>query len=194
MCVSKRVKLPCLFCAMKMMIRFQPLLILFFLCSNATAQHTMSIDAAMIRNMRQQMNGMNLSCFWHFNEKLTGGVEVNRFFPVNKVAGEEMARKSAWDIDLNFHYLVTLRSHLKFYPVVGISHTAEKETVFDEHDIHNKQLNFWSANAGAGLLFQAGKWAPHIEYTYTWGHINQQFLLAGITYEIQWGHHGKKAA
>jgi len=46
---------------------------------------------------------------------------------------------------------------------------------------------FWSYNTGAGILYQLGKWGPHVEYMFTWGHQNQQFLLAGISYELEWG-------
>jgi hypothetical protein len=162
--------------------------LLLLVSGNSFAQNKISIDLAWIRNMKQEMNGSNLSCFYHFNEKLSAGLEINRFYTVKKTNGEEETTRSAWDFDLNMHYLVPLNKKIIFYPLTGISHTSEKERIVIANtsttNIYNK---FFSLNAGAGLLLECGKWAPHIEYSYTWGHINQQFLLAGISYELEWG-------
>jgi len=148
------------------------------------AQQKMSFDLAAIRNMRTEMYGSNLSCFNHFSEQVTGGIEMNRFYPVKKISGEEELDLSAWDFDLNFHYLVPLCKHCKFYPLTGFSHTAEKEKNIASGEIVYDR--FWSFNTGAGMLWELGKWSPHIEYNYTWGRLNQQFLLAGISYELEW--------
>lgn len=147
------------------------------------AQDKLSIDLAAIRNTRHDLNGLNVSGFYHFSERFTGGIEMNRFFPVPH--GE--AKISAWDFDLNFHYLLPLHHHLYAYPVSGISHTSDKE-------VSKLPLGeaiterFWSFNTGAGLLWQKGKWGLHTEYLWTWGQLRQQFFLAGLSYEIELGH------
>jgi hypothetical protein len=156
------------------------------------AQYKISFDASFVKNISKKANGLNLSCFWHFNEQLTGGIEVNRFFPVNKKLREEDTKLSAWDFDLNFHYLITVHNKLKFYLISGVSHTAEKEYIGKAPELKYIEENFWSFNTGAGILCECGKWSPHIEYTYTIGHIRQQFFLAGITYEVEWGHQSKE--
>lgn len=158
---------------------------LLFLSLHTTAQQTISFDVAAVRNIRHQLNGLNVSSFYHFNERISGGLEVNRFFPKNNQSGEETIQLSAWDIDLNFHYLIPLSRSVKFYPITGISHTSEKE--MNGTTKETKYDRLWSYNAGAGFLWETGRWAPHIEYLFTWGHINQQFLLAGIKYELQLG-------
>lgn len=140
--------------------------------------------------MRQQLNGVNVSGFYHFNERLIGGIETNRFFPVKHQNEKELVEASAWDFDLNFHYLVPLNKTVKLYPLSGISHTSEKE--FNSSTGETAYERFWSYNTGAGVLIELGHWAPHVEYMFTWGHINQQFLLAGISYELEWGH-GEKS-
>lgn len=157
---------------------------------NSFAQNKISIDLAAIRNMRTEMNGLNVSCFYHFTERLTGGIEMNRFFPVHRKIGEEGIQLSAWDFDMNLHYLLPLHKNIALYPLTGISHTSDKEY----NTVNNESLyeKFWSFNTGVGLLCECGKWSPHVEYSYTWGHINQQFLLAGISYELEWGHHTAK--
>jgi hypothetical protein len=169
------------------------IVLLLLVGSSAIAQNKMSFDLAGIRNMRQSLNGSNVSCFYHFSERLAGGVELNRFYPATKTEGEEQVKQSAWDFDLNFHYLAHLNKKVVFYPLTGISHTSEKEHISSSSSgittITSLYNRFWSVNAGAGFLWECGKWAPHIEYSYTWGHINQQFLLAGISYELEWGHH-----
>lgn len=156
----------------------------------AGAQRTVGIDLASIRNIRHQLNGLNVSVFYHFNERLIGGIEMNRFLPVKREAKEESLEISAWDFDLNFHYLLAVNKAVKLYPLTGISHTSEKERNLTAGEI--KYERFWSFNTGAGVLFSLGKWSPHVEYMFTWGHINQQFLLAGISYELEWGHKEKK--
>jgi len=156
----------------------------------ANAQSKIGFDLAAIRNMRTEMNGLNISCFYHFNEHLAGGIEMNRFFPASRKIGEEGTRLSAWDFDMNFHYLLPLHKNIKLYPLTGISHTSEKEC--NSASSESVYERFWSFNAGAGLLCECGKWSPHIEYSYTWGNFNQQFLLAGISYELEWGHSNEK--
>jgi hypothetical protein len=164
---------------------------IMLLCTvNAGAQKAASIDLAYIRNIRHQLNGLNVSSFYHFNERLIGGIEMNRFFPVSRVIEDERIESSAWDFDLNFHYLLPLGKTVKLYPLSGISHTSEKEHNRNSGEIIYER--FWSFNTGAGVLFSLGKWSPHIEYMFTWGHLNQQFLLAGISYEVEWGKKEKK--
>ncbi|MBI3137882.1 MAG: hypothetical protein HYZ15_04790 [Sphingobacteriales bacterium] len=152
-----------------------------------TAQDKLSIDLAAIRNTRHQLNGLNISSFYHFSERITGGIEVNRFFPVTH--GE--AQVSAWDFGLNFHWLLPLHHHLFAYPVSGISHTSEKEV--SKLPLGEAVTErFWSFNTGAGLLWQKGKWGLHTEYLWTWGQLRQQFLLAGFSYEMELGHNPTK--
>jgi hypothetical protein len=163
---------------------------MLFCTLGAGAQKTASIDLASIRNIRHQLNGLNVSGFYHFNERIIGGIEMNRFFPVKRVKEDNLRESSAWDFDLNFHYLLPLSRTVKLYPLIGISHTSEKE----QNLINNETIyeRFWSFNTGAGVLFSLGKWSPHTEYMFTWGHLNQQFLLVGISYEVEWGKKEKK--
>jgi len=79
------------------------LLTLVLYGSRITAQHAISFDVAAVRNMNTHLNGINISSFYHFNERLTGGIEMNRFFPVTKTADEASVKMAAWDFDLNFH-------------------------------------------------------------------------------------------
>jgi hypothetical protein len=165
-------------------------IILILLAANVVAQHKISFDLAAIRNMRLQINGSNISCFYHFNEHLVAGAEVNRFYPLKKTAEEGVNESSAWDFDYNMHYLIPLNKKLVFYPLTGFSHTSEKEmNTVTKESVYER---FWSFNTGAGFLYECGRWAPHIEYSFTWGHLNQQFLLAGISYELEWGKAGKE--
>jgi hypothetical protein len=159
------------------------IILVLLMAENSTAQQKISFDVAAIRNIRHSLNGSNLSCFYHFNENLVGGLEMNRFFPVKQTKEEKTAEYSAWDLDLNFHYLLPTKNKYRLYPLCGISHTAEKESPITAGETHYE--NFWSFNTGGGVLYELGKWSPHIEYSFTWGHINQQFLLAGISYELK---------
>ncbi len=154
------------------------------------AQNKISVDIASVTNRYSSMNGLNVSSFYHFSERFTGGIEMNRFFPVNKNISGEDVQQSAWDFDLNFHYLIPVAKEWKLYPLTGISHTSEKEIALKTHESSIEK--FWSYNTGAGILCELGKWSPHIEYSFTWGHINQQFLIAGLSYELAWGHHNRE--
>jgi len=163
-------------------------IVLFLLCAGcAQAQQKISFDLAAIRQTFHKVNGLNLSTFYHFNEKLAAGVEMNRFFPVV----HKEAELSAWDFDFNAHYLLNLHHHFYFYPIAGFSHTFSREVSTEPM---GEALNdrFWSVNAGAGLVWQKGKWGLHTEFLYTWGHFNQEFLLAGLNYEIELGRHHKQ--
>jgi hypothetical protein len=164
--------------------------ILLCLSSILNAQTEMSIDIAAVHSKHHQLNGLNLSSFYHFNKHITGGIEINRFFPAVRKYQDEETTFSSWDLDLNFHYQVPLSHHWMFYPVTGISHTSEKEV---SSKIMGEAVTerFWSYNTGAGLLWHKGRWAPHAEYLFTWGHLNQQFFLAGFSYEIELGHKHK---
>jgi hypothetical protein len=151
------------------------------------AQNKMSIDIASVSNRHSSINGLNVSSFYHFSEHFTGGIEMNRFFPVNKNVSGEDVQQSAWDFDLNFHYLLPIAKEWKLYPLTGISHTSEKEVTLKTGETGFDK--FWSYNTGAGILCELGRWSPHIEYSFTWGHINQQFLIAGLSYELELCHH-----
>lgn len=162
------------------------LLFLLLFSGGAIAQNKIGIDIAGIRNMHSHINGLNVSAFYHFSENLVAGVEMNRFFNNDRKKEEEDITLSAWDFDLNVHYLIPVHHNWKFYPVAGISHTSEKERIIALQE--NRFERFWSFNTGAGMLLEMGHWSPHVEYVCTWGLLNQQFLLAGLSYEIQWGH------
>jgi hypothetical protein len=131
--------------------------------------------------MQHRTTGLNISSFYHFNEHWNAGIEMNRFFTKKIVKEDEDIETAAWDFDCNIHYNIPVGHHFNLYPLTGISHTSEKERL-DGDNFYNR---FWSFNTGAGLLWTKGKWAPHVEYNFTWGKINQQFLLAGISYEIE---------
>lgn len=62
--------------------------------SGTRAQRVISLDIASVRNVRQQLNGLNLSAFYHFNEKIVGGIEMNRFFPVKHEAEGKSTEES----------------------------------------------------------------------------------------------------
>ena len=146
-------------------------------------QHAISIDAGFMQQVNHHMPGINGSVFYYFNDHITGGIEVNRFF--SKL--HDANKYSSWDLELNFHYLFSISRNLKAYPIVGIGHTSEKEIYTDATEAEFER--FFSANTGAGVLLRSGKWLPRIEYTFAWGHLNQQFFLAGISYELDFKHH-----
>ena len=163
------------------------LLLPFFFASQLSAQQKISIDLGAIRQVTQRHTGINLSSFYHFNEQLLVGMEVNRFFPLHRLEGDEEVILSGWDIEMNMHYLLPLYKKWKGYPIAGISHTSEKEINVYSHQQHFEK--YWSMNTGAGVLFEWGKWLPYAEYIFSWGRTNQQFALIGIGYEIEWGKH-----
>ena len=161
---------------------FSLLLTLLTLCNVATAQQKGSLDLAETYNGHSKLNGVNFSYFHHLSEHWSTGLECIRFFPAHKIKNGEEIMLAAWDIELNAHYNIKLAHDWKFYPIAGIGHTSEKETLNGE----NLFERFWSLNTGAGIGFEKGHWAPHVEYTLSWGVFNQQFFLAGVSYEIDW--------
>jgi len=152
-----------------------------------TAQKALSVDIAAVSNRHSNINGLNLSVFYHFNEHWEAGAEMNRFFAVNKTVEGEALQLSAWDFDYNVHYLIALNNTWQLYPLTGFSHTAEQE--FNTKLKETNTTRFWSINTGAGIMGKLGKWSPHIEYSFTWGYTNQQFIIAGFSYELAL--HGK---
>jgi hypothetical protein len=176
---------------MKLFYLFKGLLFVpLFIAISISAQHKLSFDVGAIRQMNHHAEGLNVSSFYYFNDRLVGGFEMNRFFPVNKKLHEEDVKISAWDFEINFHYLIPILKHWNLYPLSGISHTSEKE--FNIVGQHTQFIHFWSANTGVGLQLQLGHWLPHVEYSFTWGYINQQFLLTGLSYDIELGKHSKR--
>lgn len=167
------------------MKKLYPVIICLLLAAGGQAQHSISFDMAGIRNTQTPINGLNLSSFYYFNKHLAGGLEVNRFFPVNRRSGSEDIQISAWDIEVNFHYLLGMYKKLNVYPIAGISHTSDRELT--DTKAVSQYESFWSVNTGAGILWGLGNWSPHIEYSFAWGPHNQQFFLAGISYDIEWG-------
>lgn len=163
---------------------------------SVNAQQNLSIDLAAIRNTTTPINGGNISLFYHFNERLSAGVEMNRFFETH-VSGTEMnVKNSAWDFDYNAHYYIPLVQEFKCYPIMGFSHTSETERIQELYLVEDVKTKFWSYNYGVGLCYEIGKWSPHVEYLFTQSfkkvegeYYKQQFLLAGVSYEFHVGHH-----
>lgn len=148
------------------------------------AQKIISADVGYVHNAHNSLPGINVSTFYHFTEKFSAGIEMNRFFNHHPKASEEGMNFSAWDFDLNFHYNISLAHHLFGYPLIGLSHTSEKETNAKDETLFTR---FYSFNTGAGVFMKIEKVTVFTEYMYTWGQINQQFFLAGIGYEFELG-------
>ena len=161
------------------------LLLPFLITTTLAAQRSISIDLGAIRQRNHHNGGVNISSFYHVNEHLLVGLELNRFFPVRRIIDDEELRLSGWDIEMNIHYRLPLLKSWQVYPITGISHTSEKE--LNEITRQSRYENFWSVNTGAGMLLELGKWRPYVEYNFSWGRLNQQFVLLGIGYEIEWG-------
>ena len=179
-------------CNMRKIYLLKPFcfILILLLSKEIYAQQKASIDFAATRNMSNATYGLNLSGFYHFSERIVGGLEVNRFFPITRKLGEEDVEISAWDFDLNFHYNIPLAKKLIFYPLTGVSHTSDKEFIPALGE--TVYSRFYSFNTGAGLFLEGHKIVPYVECNLTWGKINQQFLLAGFSYELEWGHHSKE--
>jgi hypothetical protein len=170
-------------------------LCLLFISLQVSAQKNISIDFSNVKNTKLPLSGINASIFYHFNEHLSGGIELNRFFEKKIIEKdieiENSAQEvdiSAWDFDCNFHYNFSISKKWKPYTILGFSHASDKEkliTLGKEHTDH-----FWSVNTGLGFMYSIGKISPHIEYLFTWGRINQEFLLVGFSYEL--GHKKKR--
>lgn len=146
------------------------------------AQQKISLDIGAIQNTHLKIFGTNASAFYHFSEKISVGVELNRFFAAHTKVMEEHIKTSAWDWDFNMHYYLPLAQKVKIYPIVGFSHTAEteKNVLINEEKIEK----FWSYNTGAGFALELGKCNPFTEYLFTWGHLKQQFFLIGLSFEF----------
>lgn len=150
---------------------------MLMLFSNA---QRISIDVAGIRNHTQKLNGVNLSVFYHFTEAFSAGAEVNRFFTANRVKDNETVQLSVWDIDVNLHYYIPLYKKVYVYPVLGVGAATEKEQKESGTRLHHVKY----FNAGAGLLLNTRTIKPHIEYVVASSRKTEQYVLAGITIEI----------
>lgn len=140
-------------------------------------------------NLRKSMPGTMVSAYYHFTEKVVAGVEVNRFYQHRRRVNEEENKLSAWDIDMNLHYHIPLSKKLFFYPLAGLGHTSERDENVTKGEV--EMNNFYSVNAGTGILLELKRFTPFIEYMHTWGEINQEFFLVGVGYAIHLGHKGK---
>lgn len=162
-----------------MKIRITSFLFLFFCISYSYAQ-TISIDAAAVRNQSQQAEGFNLSVFYHFTENFSAGIEANRFFEQRKTKESSEITISSWDYDCNVHYYFHPHKYVVLYPVTGFSVSVEKE----KSNLESVRRNLLYFNTGAGILLNIKSVKPHIEYIYASGKRREQFLLAGITIEL----------
>ena len=160
------------------------LLLIIISTPDSKAQHAMSIDAGYIKNFHNNLNGLDLSSVLYFNKKWAMAFEINRFFAVEKNIDNEKGELSALDFDLNLHRYFSISKKIQLYPIVGISHTSEKERNLVLKETHTD--NFFSVNTGGGFVFKLSKRLhPAVEFTYAWGKFNQQFLLVNVAYEIK---------
>lgn len=166
-------------------MKWNILFLLLFTSFSGNTQQAISMELAAVQNTSYHLSGVSVSCFYHFSKRINGGLELNRFFPKGTVKSNEDVQLSAWDLNLNFHYIINPEQKWRFYPIAGITHTSDKEELMKNGECNYE--HFWSLNTGAGLLYSKGKWAPHIEYHMSWGRHNQQIILAGFSYELAWG-------
>jgi hypothetical protein len=154
----------------------------FFFCCQVINAQKLSVDGAVLRNVTQNLKGINTAVFYHFTEKFSGGLELTRFYAKTVAVKAEMIERSAWDVDLNFHYDIVQVKRFSLYPILGVGYNELKEK--------NKQLNesayekFWAINTGAGIRLDAGILKPHMEYTAVWINRLEHIFLAGISYEF----------
>lgn len=154
----------------------------FILCTMGMRAQKLSIDGAAIRNSTQNLGGINTGLFCHFTEKFSGGIELSRFYSRTISTKPEKKERSAWDVDLNFHYNIIRFGKLDLYPIFGIGYTEQRE--------NNKELGrsfyerYWAINSGAGIRLDAGSLKPYAEYAAVWIHDPEHILLAGISWEF----------
>ncbi|MBL0273944.1 MAG: hypothetical protein IPQ06_12955 [Chitinophagaceae bacterium] len=84
------------------------LLLPFLITTTLAAQRSISIDLGAIRQRNHHNGGVNISSFYHVNEHLLVGLELNRFFPVRRIIDDEELRLSGWDVEMNIHYRLPL--------------------------------------------------------------------------------------
>lgn len=64
------------------------------------AQKTISVDVAGNMNLRNSSSGITTGVFYHLSERISGGLEMNRFFKHHNLVNEEEEMEiSAWDFD-----------------------------------------------------------------------------------------------
>lgn len=154
--------------------------IVVLLISVSAKSQKLGIDIAAVRNHSLQLHGANASVFYHFTEKISAGVEVNRFFSFQKIKEEGTVFLSAWDFDMNLHYYLPVSKQIILYPLLGVSYSLEKE----ESETKTERQHFKYFNTGAGILLNTKTVKPHIEYVLASNRKTEQFMLAGITIEL----------
>jgi hypothetical protein len=167
------------------LLKHSLLLSLFIICGlSITAQRKIGIDVAAIRNHTTKQNGINLSAFYFLNNKLSTGIEINRFFPVLRLKQSSTYRISAWDYDWNIHFNNNIGKYWTIYPLTGISYTFEKEQ--NQQNAELVRSGRFYFNAGAGILLNTKRVRPHMEYFLATHRKTEHYLLVGISYEFEW--------
>lgn len=141
-----------------------------------------SVDGAVIRNSTQNLSGINTAVFYHFTERLSGGIELTGFFSKTFVRKPESIKRSAWDLDINFHYDLIRFNKLSIYPIAGVGYNEVREKNQLLAEPENEK--FWAINSGAGIRLDAGFIKPHLEYTAVWLNGLEHLILAGISIEF----------
>lgn len=154
-----------------------------FICVQLTFAQKLSFDGAIITNTTLDLKGINTAAFFHFTEKFSGGLELTRFFTRHFGIKSDRMERSAWDIDLNFHYDIFRFRQFTLYPIAGVGYNEVRE--------NNRQLKesvyekYWAANTGAGIRLDGWVLKPHAEYTVVWIDRLEHIFLAGISYEFE---------
>ena len=148
-----------------------------------TAQRKIGIDVAAIRNHTTKQNGINFSAFYFLNNKLSTGLEINRFFPALRLKHNGSYRISAWDYDWNIHFNNSIGKLWTIYPLTGISYSFEKEQNQQNAELIRSGRFYF--NAGAGILLNKKRLRPHMEYVLATNRKTEHYLLVGISYEFE---------
>lgn len=104
-------------------------------------------------------------------DQLRGEVGFNYFFEHNHV--------SWWDVNINAHYLVGLKSdQFYIYPIAGLNYTMAKFAGDEENHI--------GLNLGAGLEYELNEhWGVNLEYRHTIiRKVDQGVIGLGLNYKF----------
>lgn len=154
--------------------------ILGFCFFNLSAQEGFMGGVGPTYELNNDLAGTNARLYYGPNEKFCFGPEAS-YYPYQKINDEYEA--SIIDLNINAHYIFEVTHKLGIYPVSGLNFTIEKERLIEFKDdvFEEEELGL---NYGLGAHYNLGKIFAFVEFKGVIGQLNDEFLTAGILFNL----------
>ena len=176
------------------MIKTLRLVLLLALIANSKSsysQYKYSISAGASHERLFGSSGSHVRMYYIFHEHIRFFAGYSYYLEVTHNDGNQTVTNELRAINLNFNYIIYLGKRLGIYPILGLNYVYGSEIIEDNESKYEDFKEDLGMNAGFGVSYQMGRFAPYIESNSVI--INQSNLVVSAGLSYSFGHSDNEA-